>query len=62
MMPDLTTLILDSERLRLLPVSEAYTELIFREFTPEVATYMHPRPASERLETEAFVEAAKRAN
>ena len=62
MMPDLTTLILDSERLRLLPVSETYTELIFREFTPEVATYMHPRPASERLETEAFVEAAKRAN
>ncbi|MEZ0483829.1 GNAT family N-acetyltransferase [Fibrella aquatica] len=62
MFPDLTTLILESERLRMLPVSENYTDLIFREFTPEVATYMHPRPASERTETEAFVEAAKACN
>ncbi|NID10946.1 GNAT family N-acetyltransferase [Fibrivirga algicola] len=62
MLPDLTTLILDSERLRLLPISEAYTDLIFREFTPEVATYMHPRPATERLETALFVDAAKAAN
>ena len=62
MLPDLTTLVLDSERLRLLPISEAYTDLIFREFTPEVATYMPPRPATERLETALFVDAAKAAN
>ncbi|MEZ0542472.1 GNAT family N-acetyltransferase [Fibrella arboris] len=62
MTTDLSNLTLDSERLRLLPVTEAYTDLIFREFTPEVATYMYPRPATERSETEAFVEAAKAAN
>lgn len=62
MFTDLTTLTLESERLRLLPISEAYTDLIFREFTPAVATYMHPRPATERSETEAFVEAAKACN
>lgn len=62
MLPDLTTLILDSERLRLLPVTDAYTDLIFCEFTSAVATYMYPRPAKERTETVAFVEAAKAAN
>ncbi len=62
MLPDLNTLTLDSERLRLLPVTDEYTELIFCEFTPDVATFMYPRPASERSETEAFVRAAKEAN
>ena len=62
MLPDLNTLTLDSERLRLLPVTDEYTDQIFHEFTPDVATYMYPRPAKERSETEAFVRAAKAAN
>ena len=62
MLPDLTTLTLDSERLRLLPVSEDFTDSIFNEFTPDVATYMYPRPASKRADSEAFVAFAKREN
>ena len=62
MLPNLTTLTLDSDRLRLLPVGEAYTDLIFREFTPAVATFMHPRPPEQRTDSEAFVAAAMRAN
>lgn len=62
MLPDLTALILDTERLRLVPITEQFTDVIFREFTPDVATYMHPRPAEDRLETEAFVTAAKAGN
>lgn len=61
-LPDLTTLTLDSDRLRLLPISETYTEVIFNEFTADVATYMYPRPASERADTEAFVQAARQEN
>jgi [ribosomal protein S5]-alanine N-acetyltransferase len=62
MLTNLSTLTLDADRLRLLPISEAYTELIFSEFTPEIATYMYPRPAKDRAETEAFVQSAMREN
>jgi [ribosomal protein S5]-alanine N-acetyltransferase len=60
--PDLTTLTLDSDRLRLLPVSESFTDFIFTEFTPDIATYMYPRPASKRADSEAFVTFAMREN
>lgn len=62
MLPDLTTLTLTSDRLQLCPISDAYTDRIYREFTPDIATYMYPRPASERAETEAFVRAAQQEN
>ena len=61
-LPDLTTLTLDSERLRMLPISEVYTDFIFTEFTPDVATYMYPRPAEQRTDTEAFVQLAMQEN
>lgn len=62
MLPDLTTLTLDTERLRLVPITEQFTDVIFCEFTPDVATYMYPRPAEEHLETETFVRAAMAGN
>lgn len=62
MRADLSTLVLDSERLRLCPIGDAYIDLIYREFTPEIATYMYPRPASQRADTEAFVAAAQQEN
>lgn len=62
MRSDLSTLVLDSERLRLCPIGDAYIDLIYREFTPEIATYMYPRPASQRADTEAFVAAAQQEN
>ncbi|TAE29041.1 MAG: N-acetyltransferase [Cytophagales bacterium] len=58
MLPDLTTLVLETDRLVLKPISPDYTDAIFSEFTPDVATYMYPRPAEQRMETEAFVQSA----
>lgn len=62
MLPDLTTLTLETERLVLKPISAGYIDSIFTEFTPDVATYMYPRPAEKRIETEAFVEVAQQDN
>lgn len=62
MLPDLTTLLIETERLVLKPISPDYIDSIFREFTPDVATYMYPRPAEKRIETEAFVEVAQEEN
>lgn len=62
MLPDLTTLTIETERLVLKPISPAYIDSIFHEFTPEVATYMYPRPAEKRIETEAFVRVAQEEN
>lgn len=42
---DLSKVIITTERLKLVPVSEKYAEFIFPEFTPEVTTYMFPKPA-----------------
>ncbi|MBO0939103.1 GNAT family N-acetyltransferase [Fibrella sp. HMF5335] len=61
-LPNLTSLTLDSERLRLLSISDAYIDAIFTEFTPDVATYMYPRPADQRADSEAFVHWAEREN
>lgn len=57
-MLDLETLELESDRLRLRPIGLDYKAEIFREFTPEVTTFMYPRPAAAINETEAFIRAA----
>jgi [ribosomal protein S5]-alanine N-acetyltransferase len=62
MLPDRTTLTLETERLVLKPISADYIDSIFTEFTPDVATYMYPRPAEKRIETEAFVAVAEEEN
>ncbi len=62
MLPDLTTLIIETKRLVLKPISADYIDVIFKEFTSEIATYMYPRPAEKRIETEAFVAAAQEEN
>lgn len=62
MLPDLTCLTLDTDRLRLESISDAYTDAIFGEFTPTIATYMYPAPAQERTDTEHFVAQAVQNN
>lgn len=62
MLPDLTTLLIETERLILKPISADYIDSIFTEFTSDVATYMYPRPAEKRIETEAFVAVAQEEN
>jgi [ribosomal protein S5]-alanine N-acetyltransferase len=44
-----------TNRLLLQPVSMKYKENIFREFTEEITTYMHPRPPQSISETELFI-------
>jgi RimJ/RimL family protein N-acetyltransferase len=56
---DLRTVSIHSERLSLVPTSEAYAHEIFAEFTPEVTAYMFPKPPEVIEETLAFLSAAR---
>jgi [ribosomal protein S5]-alanine N-acetyltransferase len=62
MLPDLTSLVIETDRLLLKSISEAYIDAIYQEFTATIATYMYPSPALERYETEVFVTEAMREN
>lgn len=57
---NLTTVSIDSERLRLLPISSKYREDIFREFTDEITEYMKPPTPKEISETDAFIEKSEK--
>lgn len=52
---DLLNIEIETERLRLVPVSEKHREEIFKEFSPEIVTYMVPKPAEKIEETDAFI-------
>lgn len=45
-----------TERLLLIALSEKYLELIFKEFTPEITTYMFPASPKEIFETKAYID------
>ena len=47
-----------TNRLRLKPISMAYKEEIFSEFTEEITTYVRSRPPQHIAEIEAFIENA----
>ena len=55
MTTDLLKVIVETPRLRLVPTSEKYAEDIFREFTPEITTYMYPKSAEKIDETLDFI-------
>lgn len=46
---------IESERLLLVPISMQYKDEIFREFSPEITTFMFPASAKEISETEKFI-------
>lgn len=46
---------IETERLILKPISYDYTEVIYNEFTQEIAEYMIPKPASNIEETKDFI-------
>ena len=52
---DLSQVEIKSERLLLAPITADYAQDIFVEFTPDIARYMIPRPASKIEETLAFI-------
>lgn len=45
-----------TERLMLVALSEKYVEAIFKEFTPEITTYMFPASPKEISETKAYID------
>ena len=53
---DYSQFCISTERLILKAISVEYAEEIFHEFNANITTYMHPRPANELAETEAFIE------
>src|ERR1700704_1202560 len=57
---DLSKVIITTERLKLVPVAEKYAENIFHEFTPEVTTYMFPKPAVTIADTVEFIRTSQR--
>jgi RimJ/RimL family protein N-acetyltransferase len=48
-----------AERVRLLPISEEYAGEVFKNFTPEVTTYMVPQPAISLEDTLIFISNAR---
>jgi RimJ/RimL family protein N-acetyltransferase len=58
-MASLAGIQIESDRLRLLPTSEAYADVVFREFTSAITTFMSPAPASTIDETLAFFRGAR---
>lgn len=53
--PDLLSLVIESERLRLVPISEEFEQDIFHEFTSNITRYMIPKPAQNIEETRKFI-------
>lgn len=47
--------IIQTSRLSLMPPSKKYATDIFREFTPEIARYMYPKPPKSIEDTYAFI-------
>ena len=47
-----------TKRLRLIPISPAYREDIFREFTERVARYTYPQPTGDIADTDDFITAS----
>lgn len=56
---DLSNVIIETERLRLVPISPQYREESFREFTPEITRFMLPKSPDTIEETDAFIASAE---
>ncbi len=46
---------IESERLLLIPTTLEHKDDIFKEFTPDITTFMYPAPAKDISETEEFI-------
>lgn len=55
-MNNFNTLTIETERLILVPIIMKYAEEIFKEFTPEITTYMFPQSPEHISETEKFIQ------
>jgi ribosomal-protein-alanine N-acetyltransferase len=53
---ELLNVVISTPRLLLKPISPTYQEDIFREFTPEIATYLYANPSPNISDTEFFIQ------
>jgi [ribosomal protein S5]-alanine N-acetyltransferase len=58
--PDLRSLTIEGDRLRLVAVSNQFEQDIFKEFTCEITWYMFPSPAKDIEETRSFIDESRR--
>ena len=58
--PDLLSLVIEGDRLKLLPISDRFARDIYQEFTDKVTTYMIPSPAKNIEETRNFIATSRR--
>lgn len=49
---------IETDRLLLVPISRKYADVIFKEFTPEITTYMAPKPPEKIEDTYEFIDSA----
>ncbi len=57
---DLSKTMIESGRLRLVPISPKYREDIFREFTDEITTFMRAPTPKSIADTDAFIEKSQK--
>lgn len=58
---DLSNIVITTDRIRLVPVTEEFAKNIFEEFTSEVTTYMHPKAPSTIADTLDFIKRSQEA-
>ncbi len=58
---NLLSVIIESERLKLVPTSDKYAQDIFKEFSDELTVLMYPKPAKKIEETLSFINISRRA-
>jgi len=58
--PDLFSLTIEGDRIKLLAIDNSFASDIFREFTAEVTTYMIPSPTETIEGTRGFIAASRR--
>ena len=58
--PDLFSLTIEGDRIKLLAIDNSFASEIFREFTAEVTTYMIPSPTETIEGTRSFIAASRR--
>jgi len=56
---NLLSVVIETERLKLVPTSEEFLEDIFKEFTEEITTYMYPKSAKKINETLDFIKLSR---
>lgn len=53
--PNFETFVIETDRIRLVPLNMQHAEAVFREFTPTITRYMSPKPPEKIEDTEGYI-------